>query len=190
MPKTAAAEWFLRLFTTPDRAASIAGDMSEEGRVSWFDTLRTAAALFFRNLAAAPLRIALLVLLGLLLSSPLVSIAIMPKRHFWTYEIWQFRAYYIAANQIMFPTLIGWALVRLGKGRDITACLAYVAVHVVIVLAAQIHILHNSLLVRPPVMLPHSWLGAATTQAISAFFLLASGALARRRSLNRQLTGS
>ncbi|HEX8985001.1 MAG TPA: hypothetical protein VF767_06215 [Bryobacteraceae bacterium] len=67
MSRIAAAEWFLSLFTTRDRASAIAGDLVEQGRALWFNILRTGASLFLRNAMAQPFQLALLVLLPVLL---------------------------------------------------------------------------------------------------------------------------
>ena len=64
MRKVTAAEWLLSLFTTPDRASAVAGDLLEQRGSFWFNTLRTAGALLLKSAAAQPLRLLLVVLLG------------------------------------------------------------------------------------------------------------------------------
>jgi hypothetical protein len=65
------AEAMLVLFTSPDRASSTIGDLAEQaqshGRVwFWLQVLRTTAALFWRDLFEAPLRISALLVVGII----------------------------------------------------------------------------------------------------------------------------
>jgi hypothetical protein len=73
MRKTDFAEWLLSLTTTPERAASTAGDLQEEASTrgaSWFwiSLLRTAGALVWDNVSESPLRITGLAFLSVLFS--------------------------------------------------------------------------------------------------------------------------
>src|SRR4029077_6742885 len=66
----------LSLFTSPDRAESIAGDLTEESEVRgsvwfWFHGFRTTLALFTNALAMAPLMTLALVALGFALFATL-----------------------------------------------------------------------------------------------------------------------
>jgi hypothetical protein len=182
MPKADAAEWFLRLLTTPDRAAGLAGDMSEEGRVSWWDTLRTAATLFFRNSASQPFRIALLILFGVFLT---VVGALVSSMSF----LDPCRSAIVA----LFYALIGYVLVQLTKGRDLTAVVAYVIAVSVLMLARNLDII-----LRNPGILVNvvGWNGHGVwflcwallfEQAFRAFFTLGSAAMARRWYLAQNL---
>lgn len=199
MPKAVAAEWFLRLFTTPDRAAAIAGDMSEEGRVSWFDLLRTAAALFFRNVAGAPFRLLLLLLCGAVVSVACWNLAIIPlglhnfRRSGYCFldayyfavlrrsDHWVFIAYYFAVNRILATSLVGSLLVRFAKGRVVTACLTYAIVSSAIPLAPMV--MHARALWNAH--LYSGWRLSLGMLSVSAFFLLASGVYTRKRFLTR-----
>ena len=184
MPKSVAAEWFLRLFTTPDRAAALAGDMSEEGRVSWFDTLGTAAALFFRNVAEGPVRLVLLILLGTFLGAACWNLASISIRlhSFQRSEYWMVSVLFFAAERLLAPALTGYVLVRFAKGRDITACLAYGIVSTVLPLYSIS--MHANAVWRAQVY--PGWfiaLGAVFQLAFPAFVLLTSGVLTRKRYL-------
>jgi len=187
MPKFVAAEWFLRLFTTPDRAAALAGDMSEEGRVSWFDVLRTAAALFFRNVAGAPVRLLLLLVLGVFLSLGCWYAGTIPMRMLAPRSLaYWFSIYVFAVDRLLAPALTGYALVRFAKGRDITACVAYGIVSTMLPL--YFLILHADARWRAHVQ--PGWqiaLGAVFQLAFPAFVLLTSGVLTRKRFLRRQM---
>ncbi len=188
MPKTVATEWFLRLFTTPDRAAAIAGDMSEEGHVSWFDTLRTAAALFFRQAASQPFRLAFLILMGAVLSDVGRRLVIMPFEHrsYGPSIPWWLQTYVIVATRVLIPALLGYLMVRLAKGRDLTVCLGYGIVQTLFTL---IGILVGMARWTPPSY--GSWLFVSFLlwrKLIPAISLLVSGVLARRRVLNRELS--
>ena len=181
MPKSVAAEWFLRLFTTPDRAAAIAGDMSEEGRVAWFDLLRTAAALFFRNVAGAPFRLSLLILFGAVVSTGwgiLITIPIVRLNKL----SWALGTYYFVFNRILVTSLVGYLLVRLAKGRDITACLAYAVLSSALGMAMSTRALWYT-------HLWHMAWAVLLNASVSVFFLLASGVCARRRFLTRAELG-
>jgi hypothetical protein len=186
MPKSVAAEWFLRLFTTPDRAAALAGDMAEEGRVSWFDVLRTAAALFFRNIGGAPVRLVLLLLLGVFVNLA-CSFADAPLRllHIQLSGYWIPAVYFFAVDRLLGPALTGCALARLSKGRDITACVAYVIMSTVLPL--YLMILHAGAEMRAG----RSWWeavgGLVFRLAFPALVLLASGALTRKRLLREEM---
>lgn len=183
MPKTIATEWFLRLFTTPDRAAGIAGDMSEEGRVSWFDTLRTAAMLLVRNAASQPLRLVVLVLLGVCLMLIAANLLIMPFRHlaFGASFPVSVQVGLIFGQRILAPAMVGYMLTLLAKRRDLTACVAFVIAQVLFMLFL---VLRGS-----PV--EYSQLQSATFVLIRGVFpwvsVLIGGTLARRQFLRHEL---
>jgi hypothetical protein len=78
MRRTDAAEWVLSLLTSPDRAASIAGDLAEQassqgGAWFWLNLLRTTASLAWRDFAEAPFRVTGLALVGIILQSVCMS---------------------------------------------------------------------------------------------------------------------
>jgi magnesium-transporting ATPase (P-type) len=72
MQRADAAEWILSLATSPERAASIAGDLAEEAPSHgtlwfWGSLTRTVASLVWRAFTEAPLRITGMASLSLLL---------------------------------------------------------------------------------------------------------------------------
>src|SRR5262245_6897047 len=74
MRKVDAAEWLLSLTTTPERAASTAGDLLEESAVHgtfwfWNRALRTTASLIWTSFTASPLRFAGLAVRGAAVSA-------------------------------------------------------------------------------------------------------------------------
>ncbi len=187
MPKAVAAEWFLRLFTTPDRAAAIAGDMSEEGRVSWLDTLRTAAALFARSAASQPSRLIFAVVMGAILAIG-GSIIILPFRghNFGPSLAWWVQTYLIAINRVLIPALIGYIAVRLAKARDLTLCLSCV---VTLALFTLVNVFVAALRWSPADYSGWLFISFVLWRAVvPALALLVSGALARRRFLTRHLS--
>jgi len=68
LPKYSFAEVFLSFFTSPGRAASIAGDLAEESQGRrfrfWRQVIGTAVSLGFRQLGTAPVQLLLLLLAG------------------------------------------------------------------------------------------------------------------------------
>ncbi len=187
MPESVATEWFLRLFTTPDRAAAIAGDMSEEGRVSWCDTLRTAAALFFRQAASQPLRLAFLLMAGVFLAIG-GNIIILPfgRHNFGPSIPWWVQIYLIGVNRVLVPALIGYIAVRLARERDLTLCLSCV------IALAALTLVNVSLAALRWTPADYSgWLFISFVlwrAIVPALSLLVSGVFARRRVLTRELS--
>ena len=64
MRKALIAEWILSLATTPERAAATVGDLLERPSGFRLSVLRTFASLVIDGLAASPLRVAGLALVG------------------------------------------------------------------------------------------------------------------------------
>ena len=137
MPNPSIAESVLTLFTTPDRASSITGELTEEARSRgrlwfWSHVIRTALSLFWRDLASAPARIAGLVALGLcmfvglfflsgfgldLLFDRLLGLkggVILPS--------------WFVLSGLVAPYLIALVLTRLAPGREMTCVAATVIV--------------------------------------------------------------
>lgn len=175
MLKVTIAEWFLSLFTTPDRASAIAGDLVEQGRAPWFNVLRTAAALFVQSATVQPLRLALFVLLGLALLriaiySASIAFSWLPYEPL---ELWP---------GLVAPALIGYVIARLAQGREVTACLALVFTHALL----QLPFIRHALV--------HGWSAYRIctillfTDAIPALAILAGAIFARKLVLNRQLS--
>ena len=140
MPKVSSAEWLFTLFTTRERASAITGDLAEEGRVSLFNVLRMCLALFFRAVAAQPLRVALLALFGLVLQFALRGVTVPLIVHVgWRPEEYPRALLYITlVSGIVTPSLVGWAIAKLGRGNEFTACLT-------LAIAAKLLLLLNAL---------------------------------------------
>jgi hypothetical protein len=119
MRKVTAAEWLLSLFTTPDRASAVAGDLLEQRGSFWFNTLRTAGALLLRSAAAQPFRLLLVVLLGYILyegvtRSPLVFLIRRGQASLW----------WLAWRLAVAPATMGYVVARFARGSEVAACLA------------------------------------------------------------------
>lgn len=159
MPRVTAAEWFLSLFTTRDRASAIAGDLLEQRRASWLNILRIGASLFLRSVIAQPLSLSLLILLGLILHIVAANVAGIPIRFGFITRLPSAKFYWLVSMSIVAPAFIGHVIARLARGPEITACFVLVAISTCIF-----------------------------GDVIAAFFLLAAGALTRKRALTRQLS--
>ena len=177
MPKVTAAEWFLSLFTTRDRASAIAGDLAEQGRVSWLNILRTGGSLFLRSAIAQPWRLGLLFLLGLVLEIAAWQLYMISiHAGFITRST---ALIYWLVSYLALPALIGHVIARFARGREITACMAYVLLHALLVLSC-------ALAWRAPFLWFFiSWISTETVQAL---LILAVGALTRRRPMARRLS--
>jgi hypothetical protein len=109
MPNIGLAESVLSLFTQPDVAASIAGDLAEEfaAKGFWPQVLRTAFALFFQQMASRPWRVAVLVLTGFVLTQIATSGILIGGG---------------ITESIAGPLLIAILVGRLSRGKEMTAC--------------------------------------------------------------------
>lgn len=180
MRRTMTAEALLSLFTSPDHAAAIAGDLTEmhEGEPAffWLDVLRVLPALWCRAVMRAPLRVLLLVAMGcaLLIGPAVVGIAAValfpasihaPLTWIAMWAIWSVGAWRTGAS-----------LVRMDPHRGMPACVA---------LAIVIEATLTALGVRDH----HPNLGNAqfvlsfTTGLLAPGLLLFGGAIARRRNI-------
>jgi len=181
MRDTTRAELLLSLFTSPDCATAIVGDLTEEAGKHgpnwfWLHVLGTALALWRRNLADAPLRVLALMLTGcVLLVAPtfagVAAIAFFPPWNFSpvssivTSFCWWAGAFWVGAS-----------LVNTSPRRGMAACATLAAAGEVLVFAVG-----GTLL----------WYGELTPQDILLFVvalaavvpLLAGAALARRRMI-------
>jgi hypothetical protein len=134
------AEWILSLVTSRDRAASIAGDLTEGAAARgavwfWTGVLRTAASLLWRGLAERPARVAGVAAASLAISVALwllvagLSVVALVAAHIKSghpvevvsigYSIWFF------VPALLIPLLTGRLLARWAPGREMSACLAY-----------------------------------------------------------------
>ncbi|MBI5280897.1 MAG: hypothetical protein HY858_04380 [Candidatus Solibacter usitatus] len=136
-----AAEWILRLVTTPERAASTTGDLLEEasGRSAfwfWSSTLRTAACHVWKDLWVYRGRMAWLGFSGLLAIwlftfgvSTLVIVIWMAVSPYSTdgssFYIPPWGHYRLFATlAIVGPLIAGWDVASRSKGRELAAALA------------------------------------------------------------------
>ncbi len=134
-----AAEGLLALFTSPDRALSVVGDLSEQAcsRGSiwfWFQIVRTTAAFFWQELCDAPLRIAFVVAAGWLAHQAIALYVAFPFAQLlgWTppiyYTVHQRAAWLVGMllfGLILVPFLLGLLMARFSGGRSVTVCLAF-----------------------------------------------------------------
>ncbi|MBI5083989.1 MAG: hypothetical protein HZB13_05255 [Acidobacteria bacterium] len=136
-----AAEWVLRLVTSPERAASTVGDLLEEstGRnILWFwtSTLRTAACHVLKDLWVFRGRMAWLAFSGLvefvLLGMALGMVVIRLWTDYFPYQYgpnstyippWGFYCI-IAAMVTAVPLMVGWEIASRSRGRELAAALA------------------------------------------------------------------
>jgi len=192
------AELFLCLFTDADRATSIVGDLQEQAQERnslwvWIQVLRTAGVLFVHNVAAAPLQLGVLVVVGCLLeltctwiggflmrawvnaanAAPPHPAILLPLGDF---GIWVWQSGH--------PLLVGILVARLARGRELTVCVA-VAVGMALVnlfFFVSFFWWNHALLTNTP------W-RVVTNSADSAIWLTAvlvlAGALVRGRRLAR-----
>ena len=109
MPNVGLAESVLSLFTQPDIAASIAGDLAEEFALKqfWLHVLRTAFALFFQQIVRRPRRVVILVLAGFVFTQIAVSGLLAGG---------------VVLEAIVEPLLIGILIAGLRRGREMTVC--------------------------------------------------------------------
>jgi hypothetical protein len=134
------AEWILALITTPDRAASTAGDLTERAATRdavwfWFSVFRTAASLLWRGVAEHPARLTGLALFGIALYAGIGLLfalldgvvgfiaAYTSGNHFEVDSIgWKI---WFAAPVLVSSLLIGRILARWAPGRELAACVVY-----------------------------------------------------------------
>lgn len=133
------AEWILRLATSPDRAASISGDLAEEATargVLWFwsNVLRTATSFLCRGLAENSLRLAAVASLALAIDIVMsLALAGLSGIEFFLaawggHQIDLHSIEWIIlldAPPLIVTLLIGRMLARLTPGCELSACLAY-----------------------------------------------------------------
>lgn len=133
MRSASAAEWILSLFTPPDRAASIVGDLTEESSARgalwfWSSVLRTACSHFWRDLSASPWRMVGLAFWGFLAHLVLCSSVVLATVYW--HRAWMTAGYRSAmlpswGYEIIFstavPFLVGWMLARRAEVRELAA---------------------------------------------------------------------
>jgi hypothetical protein len=109
MPNVGLAESVLSLFTQPEIAASIAGDLAEEfaAKQFWLHVIRTALALCFQQFLSRPRRVVILVLTGFAATEIAVS-GILASG--------------LILETLVEPLLIGILIAGLSRGREMTVC--------------------------------------------------------------------
>jgi hypothetical protein len=182
MRDTMRAETLLSLFTSADRAAAIAGDLTEaQGNRGpiwfWLDVVRVLPALWRRAVMVAPLRVIMLAMLGciLLLGPALIgfaAVALFPRSA--SPVTWLAFSFIWSTGALR----TGAALVGIAPSRGMAACmmLAVGGETLLIALAVQAPALH----------LPNvpSVLSNMIALLVPALVVL-GGAMARRRMIVR-----
>ncbi len=144
MPDRTAAERFLELVTTPEKAQSITGDLLEYtgGRRNadfWLSILRIAACQLCRDIYDAPLRMLWLAffgfiewvtgsaIFGIVLISLWVGIApYQTAPHSYYIPPWADSALFLTFRTVA-PFVVGWDVARRSKGRHVAAGLALIS---------------------------------------------------------------
>jgi len=140
MRKAHIAERILSLFTSRDRAASMAGDLIENARGRspmrfWADVCRTALSLLWRDFSADPsflaglafrgllvnLSLFIVMLIGIIVCSGLFGL-IVRSPPLWVFRLWGA----IAMCAAQFQT--GQWLGRRARGKEMLACVAFLIV--------------------------------------------------------------
>ncbi len=179
MRDASAVEALLSLFTAPDRAESIAGDLTEEREVRgsawfWFHVFRTTFSLFTKALASAPGMVLALVALGFAFFATLAfagvaAVFLFPSigsgvswvlvsLFWWSAALWT-----------------GVSLVGIAPKHGMTACLT-------LAVAGEALLLIFFTVIEPPKV----WsILVYTSGLLTAAPLLAGGAIARRHAAAR-----
>jgi hypothetical protein len=176
------AESLLSLFTSADRAAAIAGDLTEARAqrapiAFWVDVVRTLFSLWRRAVATSPLRVLMLALsaCALLVGPVFVGIAsVLLFPSIGSPVNWIALSFFWSAGALW----TGAALVSIAPARGMAACAS---------LAVAGELLLIALVVRGPWLdLPKfQSLLLYTTSLIAPALLLAGGVIVRRRMLAR-----
>jgi hypothetical protein len=183
------AERLLSLFTSPDSAAGIAGDLSEErgqrGRLwFWRQVLGTAFSLCRGALFASPGVVLLLVALGLTLLVVSALGASMATRYMAEWLLLD--GPFAVSLAFSIPRLAGWSgallagatLVATAPRQGMVACVLLTGIHSMLLLAL-VQSVHAA-------GFPFWWPGWIPELATPAFTLL-GGVLIRRRQIRKQL---
>ena len=185
MSDTARAEKVLALFTSPDRAEAIAGDLAEaqgERGSIWFwrQILATTVALSADTFTRAPLASLGLAAAGcwLFASSALggvAAISLFPG-HLGSTESWIALSLFWWGGALFTGTL----LVAMAPARGMAMCVA-------LSVAIEALLMASGLVLLRPEVLSASIVLFSATAALAPAQLLAGGAIARRRALNGTL---
>lgn len=186
MRDTIRAERLLSLFTSADRAAAIAGDLTEAREHGapisfWLDVARVSSALWVRAVADAPLRVLMLAVTGgALLVGPLfvgiAAVALFPASI-------ASPASWIALSCIWCAGALwtGASLVGMAPSRGMAACATLALVGEALLIAFLLRAPRLDLPALPSVLVYASSL-------IMPPLLAVGGAIARRRTIVRDAT--
>lgn len=196
MPRSGWAEYLLSWFTSPDRAAAITGDLLEESRthsVAWFwlHVIRTTLSLFVQAMLSAPIRMAALLVAGLLslvVGLPLTALLLRgivesrsivqvigwhPSFFYW----WKHWLAWFLWGRLLCPFLVGFTVAYLSRGKEMTICCALAMSTEALVLGIwfwRVAVVH----LYTPTSFP-VW------SSLSVISLCGAGILVRHRTLNR-----
>jgi hypothetical protein len=181
------AERLLSLFTSPDSAAGIAGDLSEE-RVQrgsvwfWRQVVGTAFALCRGAWFASPGSVLLLVLLGMVLTGGLA----FGQAYLWRFNFWNFGA----LSAIFIHQLINYSG-ALFTGAVLVAAAPKLGMAACVLLAVVSDLLWVSIILDTYINFPHVGWAPYRSLIIGLFFspiiLCLGGAIVRRRWTLRHL---
>ncbi len=161
MPDAAAAEWILKLVTTPERAASTVGDLLEETEEKpvwfWGGVVRIALSYVRQDLVVYWPRMVWLAFSGFLeawiLATAFGMIWIPFWMAVWPHNVgpnavyvppWTFYAM-IFAMLTAIPFLTGWDVARRSRGRELAATVALTCVSGIVFVC---HVLRSGVLAR------------------------------------------
>jgi hypothetical protein len=135
LPDYSFAETLLSFFTSPERAATIAGDFAEEAQRRgsfwfWRQTLQTAISLCFRQIGTAPVQLGLLFVIGNIFIDWFPSFKldeVQKAAAAWsehTVNPANFTMIHLLMTRIGGAILSGLMLAGLSRGREVLVCSA------------------------------------------------------------------
>jgi hypothetical protein len=176
MREAAPLQALFSLFTAPDRAESIVGDLTEEREVRgsawfWFYGFRTTFALFTNALASAPVMALALVALGFAL---FVTLAFAGAAAVFLFPFIGSGVSWVLLSLFWWSGALwtGVSLVRVAPKHGMTACLTLAVAGEALLLSCPLFFT----LTEPPSILVYA------SALFAAAPLLAGGAIARRRT--------
>jgi len=133
LPNYLFAETLLSFFTTPERAATIAGDFAEDAQRRgsfwyWRQVIQTAVSLCFRQIGTAPIQLALLFVAGNIVIDffPLIKIDGVRKTiadwNAHTLDPANFTLTHLLMTRVVGAITVGLGLAALSRGREVLAC--------------------------------------------------------------------
>ncbi len=134
MPSATAAQWILKLVTTPERAAAITGDLLEVSSRRhpvwfWLSLLRTAAAHIGQDLCSAPVQMLWLCIWGILELLSLTTLFGLIWLLLWMKVVPSPSPWIFYPSSLIFatalPLFVCWDIARRSKSRELAAALAF-----------------------------------------------------------------